>query len=158
MTDVRPRRVRCAIALRVEEQTCEVWSEGARVSTAYAPQFPSPRTQRVSPGHLLAVATAPDGRDFVVWRWYDAVVLGHDASRVRLWEPAHGEVVAEPRASYQLQEPGSRVYASAGLPGAEWWVASPVSGSPDNVDVELDTVCALYADNGLWATALGASD
>jgi hypothetical protein len=123
VTDVLPRRVRCAIALRVEEQTCEVWSEGARASIGFAAQFPSPRSERVSPGHLLAVATAPDGRDVAVWRWYAAVVLDHDeAGRVRLWEPGHGEVIAEARTSYRPQQPGSRVYASAGLPGAEWWV------------------------------------
>jgi hypothetical protein len=159
VTDVVPRRVRSAIALRVEEQTCEVWSEGTRALIGFAPQFPTPRTQRVSPGHLLAVATAPDGRDLAVWRWYDAVVLDHDdAGLVRLWEPAHGEVVADARASYERQEPGSRVYASAGLPGADWWVACSVSVSPDDADVELDTVDALYVDNGLWASALAQSE
>jgi hypothetical protein len=151
--------MRCAVALSVEEQTCQVWSEGARLSIGFAPQFPSPRTQRVSPGHLLAVATAPDGRDVAVWRWYDAVVLDHDeAGLVRLWEPAHGEVVAEARASYRRQEPGSRVYASAGLPGADWWVACQTSMSPDDADVELEIVAALYTDNGLWASALGPSE
>jgi hypothetical protein len=159
VSEVLPRRVRCAIALRVEEQTCEVWSEGARASIGFAPQFPTPRTQRVSPGHLLAVATAPDGRDLAVWRWYDAVVLGHDeAGHVRLWEPGHGEVVAEARPTYELQQPGSRVYASAGLPGADWWVASQVLVSPDDADVELDAVDALYADNGLWPATLGPSE
>jgi hypothetical protein len=155
---VRPRHVRCAIALRVEEQTCDVWSQGERLSIGFVPQFPSPRTQRVSPGHLLAVATSPDGRDLAVWRWYDAVVLGHDeAGLVRLWEPAHGEVVAEARPSYRRQKPGSRVYASAGLPGADWWVACHVSVSPADADVELDAVYALYEENGLWASALGPS-
>jgi hypothetical protein len=38
----------------------------------------------VSPGHLVAVATAPDGSEVVVWRWYDAVVLGEEAGLTRL--------------------------------------------------------------------------
>ena len=42
----------------------------------------------------------------VVWRWYDAVVLGEEAAdSVRLWEPAHGEVVAERRRSQQRPRP-----------------------------------------------------
>ena len=91
--------------------------------------FPSPRVERVSPGHLVAIATGPDGTGVVVWRWYDAVVLGtEDDGSARLWEPAHGEVIAQPRASYGTQDPGSRAYASAGLPGAEWWVACSASG------------------------------
>jgi hypothetical protein len=103
--------------------------------------------ERVSPGHLVAIATAPDGTDVVVWRWYDAVVLNvaEDGS-VRLWEPAHGEVVARPRPSYQKQHPGSRAYASVGLPGAEWWVVG-------SADVELDAVAALYTEHNLWPTA-----
>src|SRR5690606_25730881 len=84
----------------------------------FAPMFPTPRVERVPPGHLVAIATGPGGADAVVWRWYDAVVLGHEPDgAVRLWEPAHGEVMAQARASYAKQEPGSRAYASAGLPG-----------------------------------------
>jgi hypothetical protein len=159
MGDVRPRRVRRAVALHVEEQLCDVWSDGKRMSIGFARQFPSPRTQRVSPGHLLAVATAPDGREVAVWRWYHAVVLDQsEAGLVRLWEPAHGEVVATPRGSYRRQEPGSRAYASAGLPGADWWVATRVTGSPDDAEADLDAVCAMYEDNGLWLSALCASE
>jgi hypothetical protein len=58
-----------------------------------------------------------------VWRWYDAVVLGEQRDSLRLWEPAHGEVVARRRRVRQPHEPGTRAYLSAGLPGAEWWVA-----------------------------------
>jgi hypothetical protein len=157
--DLRPRRVRCAVALHVEEQVCDIWSDGTRVSIGFASLFPSPRARRVSPGHLLAVATAPDGRDVAIWRWYDAVVLDHDETGlVRLWEPAHGDVVAKPRASYRRQQPGTRAYISAGLPGADWWVAAQVSASPDNVEVDLDAVCAMYEDTGLWVSALSQSE
>jgi len=87
-----------------------------------------------------------------VWRWFDAVVLGPEADgSVRLWEPAHGEVVARARPSYKNQLPGSRAFASAGLPGAEWWVAD----STDHglvADVELDDVDSLYTENGLWSS------
>jgi hypothetical protein len=112
----------------------------------------------VSPGHLVAIATGPDGTGVVVWRWYDAVVLGteHDGS-VRLWEPAHGDVIARPRAWHQRQDPGSRAYASAGLPGAEWWVAGSACGAPQSADVELDDVDALYARNDLWSAVFGSN-
>ena len=116
-------RLRCGIVLRVQEDACQVLAEGQVVSVRYASQFPTPRRERVSPGHLVAVAEVPGGSDAVVWRWYDAVVLGNEAGAVRLWEPAHGEVVAQPRRPRQRHEPGTRAYLSAGLPGAEWWVA-----------------------------------
>lgn len=127
-------------------------------SAGFAPMFPSPRAGRVSPGHLVAIATGPGGADVVVWRWYDAVVLGtEDNGSVRLWEPAHGEVIARPRASYEKQDPGSRAYASAGLPGAEWWVASSVCCAPQDASVELDDVDALYTENDLWPAAFGSN-
>lgn len=116
--------------------------------------FPSPRTERVSPGHLVAIATSPAGQERVVWRWYDAVVLAcQDAGLVRLWEPAHGEVVAQARVSHPDVEPGARAYASAGLPGADWWVAGSVVVAPERADVDLDAVHALYDDNDLWSAA-----
>jgi hypothetical protein len=120
--------------------------------------FPSPRVDRVFPGHLVAVATGPNGTGLVVWRWYDAVVLGaEDDGSVRLWEPAHGEVIAQARASYENQDPGSRVYASAGLPGAEWWVAEAASGDPQSADVELAEVDALYTENDLWSAVFDSN-
>jgi hypothetical protein len=119
--------------------------------------FPSPRPERVSPGHLVALATGPDDTDVVVWRWYDAVVLGtEDDCSVRLWEPAHGEVIAQARASYAKQDPGSRAYASAGLPGADWWVADSVGGAPQSTGVELDEVDALYTENDLWSAVFAS--
>jgi hypothetical protein len=144
--------LRTARVLRVDEDACQVWSRGQAHSAGFAPMFPSPRTERVSPGHLVAVATWPDSGDVVVWRWYDAVVLSSEEDgSVRLWEPAHGEVVARARATFQGQDPGSRAYASAGLPGAEWWVAGSACCLPDSADVELDEVDALYAENDLWS-------
>lgn len=138
--------------LRVEERTCEVvGADGVRL-VRFAPLFPSPRRERVSPGHLVAVAAAPHGDDAVVWRWYDAVVLGHEGDgSVRMWEPGHGEVVARARPSYRAQAPGSRAYASAGLSGAEWWVADGTASGPAAV-VELDDVSSLYTENGLWSS------
>jgi hypothetical protein len=92
----------------------------------------------------------------VVWRWYDAVVLGPEpAGLVRLWEPAHGEVVAQPRESHQPQEPGSRAYLSAGLPAAEWWVAGPVVARAEEADVDLSEVERMYTENGLWTATFG---
>ena len=83
--------------IAVQEQSCQVWDAGELTVHRFAPMFPSPRVERVSPGHLVAIASSPSGADAVVWRWYDAVVLGTvvpesaDGGSVRLWEPAHGE-------------------------------------------------------------------
>lgn len=145
-------RLETARVIRVNEHACDVWSHGGVRSLGFAPMFPSPRVERVSPGHLVAFATGPNGTDVVVWRWYDAVVLGTESDgSVRLWEPAHGEITAQARASYENQDPGSRAYASAGLPGAEWWVADGAGGDPQSADVELAEVDALYTENDLWS-------
>jgi hypothetical protein len=146
-------RLRCGIVLRVQEDACRVLAEGQVVSVRYASQFPAPRRERVSPGHLVAVAEVPGGSDAVVWRWYDAVVLGNEAGAVRLWEPAHGEVVARPRRPQQRHEPGTRAYLSAGLPGAEWWVAGRAVDQAEDADVELNEVERLYTDHGMWDSA-----
>jgi len=86
----------------------------------------------------------------VVWRWYDAVVLEEEAGLVRLWEPAHGEVVAHPRGAQQHRQPGSRAYLSAGLPGADWWVAGTAVAKAEDADVELDEVERFCTEHGLW--------
>ena len=153
-----PHRLRTARVIGVDEHACEVWSHGDVSSAGFAPMFPSPRVERVSPGHLVAIATGPDGTGVVVWRWYDTVVLGteNDGS-VRLWEPAHGEVIAQARPSYEKQDPGSRAYASAGLPGAGWWVAGSACGTPQSADVELDYVDALYTENDLWSAVFDSN-
>lgn len=146
-----------AVVLRVAEQSCEVWSGGTTRVVAFAPMFPTPRIERVSPGHRVAVATDPGERAVVVWRWYDAVVLGRtDADSVLLFEPGHGEVTAHVRESYRDVEPGGRAYASAGLPGADWWVVAAVTAGGDP-ELDLDAVAALYTDNGLWPAAFGGT-
>ena len=144
-----PSPLRCGIVLRVQEATCEILGEGQLRPVRYAAQFPSPRTERVSPGHLVAVATAQDGSEVVVWRWYDAVLLGEEADLIRLWEPAHGEVVARRRRARQ-GPPGTRAYLSAGLPGADWWVAGAVAARAEDADVELDEVQRFCDEHDLW--------
>lgn len=153
--EVRPVRLRTATVLRVEESQCDVWSEGVTRTVAFAPQIPTPRVERVLPGNLVAVATSRAGLDVVVWRWYDAIVTGDEPDgTVGLWEPAHGAVVAVRRREGADYEPGSRAYLSAGFPGADWWVAGPVVARPDEADVELDAVDALYVAYDMWAAAL----
>jgi hypothetical protein len=120
----------------------------------YAKPFPEPRVERVVPGHLVAIATAADGSDVVVWRWFDAVVLEQAGASVSLWEPAHGSVVATPRDPLRTYQPGTRTYASSGLPGAEWWVAGPVVDRPEDADVDLDEVAQFFTDLGLWAKVM----
>lgn len=128
-------------------------SDDRTTLVGFAAAFPTPRQERVSPGHLVAVATGAEGRATVVWRWCDAVVLGAaDDGDVRLWEPAHGEAVANTPPSCPLMEPGTRAYASAGLPGADWWVADSAERAL-TARVELDEVRALYTEHGLWASA-----
>lgn len=107
----------------------------------------------MSPGHLVAVATAPDGTEVVIWRWYDAVVLGEEAGLIQLWEPAHGEVVAQPRQARQRM-PGTRAYLSAGLPGADWWVAGAVAANAEDAEVELDEVERFYTERDLWSSLI----
>lgn len=127
-----------------------VWTARTVVQVRFARFFPSPRMERVSPVHLVALASAPDGVDMVVRRWYDAVVLGEEAAdSVRMWGSAHGEVIALRPRSQQRYEPGTRAYLSAGLPGASWWVAGAVTYRAEEADVELDEVKRLCAANGL---------
>jgi hypothetical protein len=149
-------RLRCGIVLRSEEEdACQVLAGGKTISVRYAPQFPAPRRERVLPGHLVAVAEAHGVAGVVVWRWYDAVVLGSDAGSVRLWEPAHGEVAAQRRRLQQRYGPGSRAYLSAGLPGAAWWVAGRAADEPEDAEVELDEVERLYTEHDMWDSAFG---
>ena len=148
-------RLRCGIVLGSEEDACQVLAGGKTASVRYAPQFPAPRREHVLPGHLVAVAEGPGVSGVVVWRWYDAVVLGGDEDSVRLWEPAHGEVAARRRQPGQHYAPGTRAYLSAGLPGTEWWIAGRAVDAAENAEVELDEVERLYTEHGLWDSALG---
>jgi len=127
-----------------------VFAGGRTETLAYAQPFPKPRTERVAPGHLLALATTVGVSDLVVWRWFDAVVLGGVDGVVRLWEPAHGTVLAQPREPMHIYRPGSRAYLSSGLPGADWWVAGPAVDSAEEADVELDEVQRFFTEAGLW--------
>jgi hypothetical protein len=58
-------RLRRGIVLRVQEDSCEIVGAGERSLVRFATSFPSPRTQRVSPGHLVAVARGADGLEAV---------------------------------------------------------------------------------------------
>jgi len=97
----------------------------------------------------VAVGTAADGAEVVVWRWYDAVILGAESGLIRMWEPSHGEVLARPRTTHQRQPVGSRAYLS-GLPGADWWVAGSAAANAEDAAVELDEVERLYTEQDLW--------
>lgn len=143
-------RLRCGIVLRVQEEICEIATDDGPLSVRYANQFPSPRTERISPGHLVAMTPRPDGPAAVVWRWYDAVILAERSDLIEMWEPAHGVVLARPRPSYVSMRPGTRAYLSAGLPGADWWVAGPTATESEDADVELTAVENLYTEYSLW--------
>jgi hypothetical protein len=145
-------RLRTAIVLSTTEDACTVFTAGQRAVVPYAQPFPAPRAERVAPGHLVAVAVAASGSAVVVWRWFDAVVLEGAGGSVSLWEPAHGVVLAVPRNSQRAYRPGTRAYLSAGLPGADWWVAGPVVDRAENADVDLDEVEQFFTGLGLWAS------
>ena len=147
--DSAPRDLRRGIVLRASEERCEVIGQGRISALGYAAFLPGPRAERVSPGHLVAATAAPDGTELVVWRWFDAVVVGEEGELVRLWEPAHGEVLARPRC-VQRWQPGTRAYASAGLPGADWWVAGPVEPRAEDAEVDLDEVQRFLSAHRVW--------
>ena len=142
--------LRLALVLGTTEQACTVAAGGRTEDVPYAAPFPGPRTERVSPGHLVALAQGSDGVERVVWRWYDAVVLGPAGDQLRMWEPAHGEVVAQARDPQRARPAGSRAYLSAGLAGAEWWVGGPAVDRAEQADVELDEVRRFFTEHGLW--------
>ena len=137
--------------LSTTEHECTVFAAAERAVLPYAPFFPGPRAERVSPGHLVAVAGPAGGSEFVVWRWFDAVVLAATGEGVTLWEPGHGLVLAQPRAGQPPHLPGTRAYLSAGLPGADWWVAGPVVDRAERADVDLGEVRCFLTGLGLWA-------
>ena len=127
-----------------------MFADDTEVAVPYASAFPRPRTERVAPGHLVAVLTTSDEARTVVWRWFDAVVLGvDDGGAVSLWEPGHGTVVATPRDRQRTYVPGSRAYASAGLPGADWWVAGPAVDRAGDAAVDLGEVDRFLTDLGV---------
>ena len=149
MDTQQPRTAKVAVVLRPEEHRCEVTFGRGTALVAYGPPF-SRRAETLAPGHLVAVTNGPAGEALVIWRWYDAVVLGQTGEEVRLWEPSHGEVLARPRHAQREYVVGTRAYASAGLPGADWWVEGPVTAVQD-VDVSMADVYAFYDAHDLWS-------
>ena len=143
-------RLRRGVVLRVQEDSCEVLVEGRLVLARYISAFPRPRTERVAPGHLVALASAGDVGAVVVFRWYDAVVLGTSGGQVQMWEPAHGQVLATPRRPGRHHQRGTRAYLSGGLPGAHWWLAGPVTAAAEEAEVELDEVERFCTEHDLW--------
>lgn len=141
--------LRPAVVLRTHDGGCEVVGPDGPARVVDAAPF-APRAQSVSPGHLVAVTTDPAAPGLVLWRWFDAVVVEQSGGEVRLWEPGHGEVLARPRDPRRTYAPGAHAYLSAGLPGADWWVAGP-SGRAEDADVELDEVHAFCDAHDLWA-------
>jgi hypothetical protein len=121
------------------------------MTVGYAAPFRS-RAAELKPGQLVALTPSADASGLIVWRWFDAVVLGSAHGTVRLWEPAHGEVLATPRRPDLPYRTGGRAYASAGLPGADWWVAGPADVAPEAADVELDEVRRFYDEHKLWSS------
>jgi hypothetical protein len=150
--DAPPGRLGLAIVLNTTEDAGTVFAEDQRAVVRYADAFPKPRAERVAPGHLVAVATVAGGAPVIVWRWFDAVVLAAGARSVTLWEPGHGSLRAEPRNPAQIYRPGARAYLSAGLPGADWWVAGHAVDRAENADVDLDEVDQFFTSLGLWAS------
>ncbi len=148
--EVREPQLRLAIVLSTSEDACTVFAQDEQAVVPYAALFPGPRTERVAPGNLVAIAVMPDGSDVVIWRWYDAVVLGEADGQVRLWEPAHGEVLAQARDPRRAHRPGSRAYLSAGLAGADWWVAGATVARAEAAAVELDEVQRFLTRHDLW--------
>ena len=123
---------------------------GGAARGPYALPFPRPRAGRVAPGNLVGIAIESDGSEVILWRWFDAVVVDQAGLVITLWEPNHGTVVAQQRDPQYVHRPGSRAYLSAGLPGAEWWVAGPAVDRAESADVELDEVRDFFTSHGLW--------
>jgi hypothetical protein len=127
-----------------------VYAEDEPRVVSYAEPFPRPRAGRVAPGNLVAVTSEPGRPDVILWRWFDAIVVDQAEHVVTLWEPNHGTVVAQPTDPKYIYQPGSRAYVSAGLPGADWWVAGPAVDRAENAAVDLDEVRAFFTGHGLW--------
>jgi hypothetical protein len=116
-------RLRRGIVLSVQEDACEIFPQNQRCSVRFATPFPSPRTERVAPSHLVALATAADDTERVVWPWFDAVILGEEADLLRCGSRRTAKSRRDPagRISRASQGPG-RIYP-LGCP-------TPTGGSP----------------------------
>jgi hypothetical protein len=144
------RRLQAAIVLSAAEDECTVFADDGPRVVSYALPFPRPRAGRVAPGNLVAIVAEPGGSEVILWRWFDAVIVDQAELVITLWEPYHGIVVAQPRDPQCGHRPGGRAYLSAGLPGAEWWVAGPAVDRAESADVELDEVRDFFTRHGLW--------
>jgi hypothetical protein len=144
-----PGRWGLAIVVGADEEACIIVEQDQRTTVPYAPFFPRPRVGRVAPGHLVALAATPGG-EVVVWRWFDAVVVEEVGGRVRLWEPAHGKVLAQARDPQRAHRLGGRAYLSAGLEGADWWVAGTVVCSAEEAEVDVEEVQRFLTAHALW--------
>lgn len=142
-TETQPA-YRLAHVLRSGEESCLVVADQEPFEAAFASFFPTPRVERVLPGHLVAVVT-----DLIVWRWFDAVVVDSHGDQVQLWEAAHGEVLARPRHREVKYALGQRAYLSAGLPGADWWVEGCVSDNPHEAVVDVEAAHTFLTEHGL---------
>jgi hypothetical protein len=143
-------RLQVAIVLSAAEDECTVYADDATRMVSFAAPFPRPRAGRVAPGNLVATASQPGGSEVIVWRWFDAVVVGQAGQVITLWEPNHGTVVAQPRDPQQVRRLGSRAYVSAGLPGADWWLAGPAVDRAERAAVDLDEVRDFFTSHALW--------
>ena len=74
------RRTRTAVMLRPGDDQCEVLPASGTALVEYAAPF-RPRAKSLTFGHLVAVTTTPDGSAFIIWRWFDAVVVQQSLSR-----------------------------------------------------------------------------
>ena len=131
------------------EAACDVLRDRRIHTVRFAPMFPSPRTERVRPGNLVVMTAASDGTESVLWRWYDAVVLDDEAEAIRLWEPAHGEVLARARRAYLYR---SQAPVCTCPPGslAPTGGSAPTTAEARDADVELGEVesCSPRTDCG----------
>lgn len=62
----------------------------------------------------------------------------------------HGEVLAQARNPRRVYPPGSRAYLSAGLPGADCWVAGATVAHAEAAAVDLDEVQRFFTRFALW--------
>ncbi len=148
--DDRAESLRLAIVVSADEEACTIVEHDQRSTVPYAPFFPRPRAGRVAPGHLVALAATPGGDEVVVWRWFDAVVVEEVGGRVRLWEPAHGVVLARARNPQRTYRLGGRAYLSAGLEGADWWVAGTAVSNAEDAEVDVEQVQRFLTAHALW--------
>lgn len=75
------------IVLRSEEDACEVLIEGRPTWARYARAFPTPRVERVSPGHLVALTTAADDTPVVMFAGMTPLCSAQPATKSECGSP-----------------------------------------------------------------------